>query len=168
MEIYNIITLVIVLAAVFGYINERFIKLPGTIGIMVISLLASLIIVLIGKLSSQFFYKTIGAIGVLDFHTILMKIMLSFLLFAAAIRIDSNKLNAERGPILAFSTIGVVISTFVVGSLMFATTSLLNLPVNYLYCLLFGALISPTDPIAVIAILRQAKIPAFTGDKNQR
>jgi monovalent cation:H+ antiporter, CPA1 family len=160
MEIYNIITLVIVLAAVFGYINHRFIKLPGTIGIMIISLVASLVVVGIGNIFPQFFYKTIEAIGIIDFQTILMKIMLSFLLFAAAIRFDIKKLKKERLSIATFSTIGVIISTFVVGTLMFATTSFLGLSVNYLSCLLFGALISPTDPLAVISILRKANIPA--------
>lgn len=160
MEIYNIITLVIVLAAFFGYINHRFIKLPGTIGIMIISLVASLVVVAIGNVFPQFFYKTIEAIGIIDFQTIIMKIMLSFLLFAAAIRIDIKKLKKERLSIATFSTIGVIISTFVIGSLMFATTSFLGLSVNYLSCLLFGALISPTDPLAVISILRKANIPS--------
>ena len=160
MEIYNIITLVVVLAAVFGYINHRFIKLPGTIGIMIISLVASLAVVGIGSISPKFFYKTTQAIGLIDFDTLLLKIMLSFLLFAAAIRIDSKKLKKERLSIIVFSTIGVIISTFVIGALMFVVTSVLGLQVNFLSCLLFGSLISPTDPIAVISILRKANIPA--------
>lgn len=160
MEIYNIITLVVVLSAIFGYINHRFIKLPGTIGIMIISLVASLLVVGIGSLSPEFFLKTINAFAIIDFPTLLMKVMLSFLLFAAAIRIDSKKLKRERLSIVTFSTVGVIISTFVVGTLLFATTSLLGFSVNYLYCLLFGSLISPTDPIAVISILKKTKIPA--------
>jgi len=159
MEIYNIITLVVVLSAIFGYINHRFIKLPGTIGIMIISLMASLVVVGIGSVSPEFFIKTIDAISLIDFHTVLMKIMLSFLLFAAAIRIDSKKLKSERISIITFSTIGVIISTFVIGSLLYATIALFGLNVEYLYCLLFGALISPTDPVAVIGILKKARIP---------
>src|SRR6187551_66405 len=108
MEIYNIITLVVVLSAIFGYINHRFIKFPGTIGIMVISLMASLVVVGIGSVSPEFFIKTIDAVSLIDFHTVLMKIMLSFLLFAAAIRIDSKKLKSERISIITFSTIGVI------------------------------------------------------------
>ncbi len=160
MEIYNVITVVVVLSAIFGYINHRFIKLPGTIGIMIISIIASLVVVAIGSFSPNFFLRTINAIGLIDFHTILMKIMLSFLLFAAAIRIDSKKLKSERLSIITFSTIGVIISTFVIGSLMYYLISLFGLSVDYLYCLLFGALISPTDPIAVISILKKANIPA--------
>jgi len=159
MEIYDIITLIIVLTAIFGYINHRFIKLPRTIGIMLISLIASLIVVGIGIIFPAFFLRTIDAISLIDFQTVVMKVMLSFLLFAAAIHIDSKKIKKERTAIITFATIGVVISTFVIGSLLYATTALFGLSVNYLYCLLFGALISPTDPIAVVGVLKKAKIP---------
>jgi CPA1 family monovalent cation:H+ antiporter len=151
---------VVVLSAVFGYINHRFVKLPGTIGIMIISIIASLVVVAIGSVSPQFFNKTIEAINLIDFHTILMKIMLSFLLFGTAIRIDSKRLRSERISIVTFSTIGVVFSTFIIAALLYVTTDLFGLSLDFLYCLLFGALISPTDPVAVISILRKAKIPA--------
>lgn len=118
MEIYNVITIIIVLAAIFGYINHRFIKLPGTIGIMLISLIASLGVVGIGIISPTFFERTTRAISFIDFQTLLLKVMLSFLLFAAAIHIDSKKLKSERISIITFSTIGVVISTFVIGTLL--------------------------------------------------
>jgi CPA1 family monovalent cation:H+ antiporter len=159
MEIYNVITIIIVLAAIFGYINHRFIKLPGTIGIMLISLLASLVVIGIGVVFPKIFEKTTQAIGFIDFTQLLLRVMLSFLLFAAAIHVDSKKLKSQRTSIITFSTIGVVISTFVIGTLLYYTISLFGLSVNYLYCLLFGALISPTDPIAVVGILRKAKIP---------
>lgn len=158
MEIYNIITVIIVLAAIFGYINHRFLKLPGTIGIMLISLLASLIVIGIGYIFPEFFFKTTEALGALDFQTAVMRVMLSFLLFAAAIQVDAKKLKKERITIITFSTIGVLISTIVVGVLLYGVTSLFGLSVNLLYCLLFGALISPTDPIAVLGILKKAKI----------
>ena len=86
--------------------------------------------------------------------------MLSFLLFAAAIHIDVKKLRSERMSIITFSTISILISTIIVGVLFYITTSLFGLKVNFLYCLLFGALISPTDPIAVVGILKKAKIPS--------
>jgi Na+:H+ antiporter len=159
MEIYNIITVIILLAAVFGYINHRFIKLPGTIGIMLISLIASLAVIGIGNIYPEFFTQTIQSVSAIDFNTIVLKVMLSFLLFAAAIHIDVKKLRSERMSIITFSTIGVFISTVTVGALFFATTSAFGLRVNFLYCLLFGALISPTDPIAVVGILKKAKIP---------
>lgn len=159
MEIYNIITLIVVLAAIFAYINFRFIKLPSTIGIMLISLLASLIVIILGIISPVFFLKTTKAVGLIDFQAVLLHIMLSFLLFAGAIHIDIKKLRSERLSIITFSTIGVIISTFVIGSLLYWVTSLVGLSVDYLYCLLFGSLISPTDPIAVVGILKKANIP---------
>ncbi|MEO8853251.1 MAG: cation:proton antiporter, partial [Ginsengibacter sp.] len=160
MEIYNIITLIMVLAAIFSYINHRYIKLPGSIGIMLISLLASLVIVGIGVIFPAFFLKITQATRLIDFQVVLLRIMLSFLLFAAAIHIDSKKLKKERVSVITFATIGVIISTFVIGALLYLTTSLFGLSVNFLYCLVFGALISPTDPIAVVGILKKAGIPS--------
>ncbi|MEP7229448.1 MAG: sodium:proton antiporter [Ginsengibacter sp.] len=159
MEIYNIITLIIVLAAIFGYINFRFIKLPGTIGIMLISLVASLVVIGVSLIEPTFFAKTSGVLSAIDFHTALMKVMLSFLLFAGAFHINAKKLKSERTSIITFATIGVVISTFIVGTLIYGAFQLFGLSIDYIYCLLFGALISPTDPIAAIGILKKAKIP---------
>ncbi|MDQ6755614.1 MAG: sodium:proton antiporter [Bacteroidota bacterium] len=159
MPIYNLITLIIVLTAVFGYINFRFLKLPGTIGIMLLSLVASLIIIGIGWLHPGFFIETKKLISTIDFHTALMKVMLSFLLFAGAIHIDLNLLKKESLAILTFSTIGVVISTFIVAVLFYFVSAAFGLHIEFIYCLLFGALISPTDPIAVLGILKTAKIP---------
>jgi monovalent cation:H+ antiporter, CPA1 family len=160
MQIYNIITIIILLAATFGYINQRFIKLPGIIGIMIISLGASLAVIALDKIYPEFFINAIDSIRAIDFNTVVLKVMLSFLLFAAAIHIDLKKLRSERKAIITFSTISIFISTLVVGFLFYITTSLFGLRVNFLYCLLFGALISPTDPIAVAGILKKAKIPS--------
>jgi CPA1 family monovalent cation:H+ antiporter len=160
MALYNIFAVLTVLAALFGYVNHRFIKLPGTIGIMIISLLFSLLVILLGDLQPALLAEITRLIKSIDFYTILMKIMLSFLLFAGAIHLDGKSMKSQRTPILIFSTISTVISTFLVGAMLFGLCSLLHVPVPFLYCLLFGALISPTDPIAVLAILRQAHIPA--------
>ncbi len=160
MEIYNVLTIIIVLTAIFGYINFRFIKLPGIIGIMIISLIASLLIIVIGKINPVFYQKVTQLINVIDFKTALFKIMLSFLLFAGAFHINATKLKKEIVPIITFSTIGVLVSTFIVAGLLFITAKLFNVPIDFIYCLLFGALISPTDPIAVLGILKEAKIPS--------
>ena len=160
MPVYNLITLIIVLTAVFGYINFRFLRLPGTIGIMLISIVASLAIVVVGWFLPDFFKKTTDLIGAIDFHTALMKVMLSFLLFAGAIHIDLNLLKKESLAIFTFSTMGVLMSTFIVAALFYGVTHLFNIPIPFIPCLLFGALISPTDPIAVLGILKNAKIPA--------
>lgn len=158
MEVYNIITILIVLAAIFGYINHRFIRLPGSIGIMLLSLMVSLLTVGAGLVFPDFFSQINQIIGTIDFHTAVMKIMLSFLLFAGAIQVDYKKLRNERTAIITFSTLGVIISTLVVGFLLYWCISLFGLQVNLLYCLIFGALISPTDPVAVLGILKRTKI----------
>ena len=105
MQVYNLITIIIFLTAVFGYINAKYIKLPGTIGIMIISIVASLIIVVIGFFDPGFFKQTTQFISTIDFHTALMKVMLSFLLFAGAIHINVNRLKKESAAIITFSTI---------------------------------------------------------------
>lgn len=158
MEIYNTFTIIIVLAALFGYINFRFLKLPNTIGIMIISTIASLLVIGVGKYDPEIFKSSMYQLSQLDFHTILMKVMLSFLLFAGAIHLDIHNLRKERLPIIVFSTIGVVISTVIVGVAMYFLLQLFGFNIGFLYCLLFGSLISPTDPIAVIGILKEAKI----------
>src|ERR1035437_796520 len=160
LSIYNLITIIIVFTAIFGYINFKYIKLPGTIGIMLLSLLASLILIVIGLLNPDFFSETKKIVSSIDFHTALMKVMLSFLLFAGAIQIDINQLKKESLAILTFSTIGVLLSTIIVATLFYAVTKIFGMPIDFIYCLLFGALISPTDPIAVLGILRKAKIPS--------
>jgi CPA1 family monovalent cation:H+ antiporter len=160
LQVYNLITIIIVLTAVFGYINFKFLKLPGTIGIMLLSLIASLILISIGVLDPPFFMHTKILISSIDFHTALMKVMLSFLLFAGAIHIDLNMLKKESLAILIFSTIGVVISTFIVAVLFYVVANAFGFDISFIYCFLFGALISPTDPIAVLGILKTAKIPS--------
>jgi Na+:H+ antiporter len=160
MEIYNIIIIIVVLAAIFGYINHRFIKLPGVIGIMLISMIASLVVIGLGKLSTHIFSETIRSISAIDFNIVVLKVFLSFLLFAGAIHIDLKKLRRERISIIIFSTIGMLISTVIIAFLLFFALRLFHLGIDFLSCLLFGALISPTDPIAVIGILKKAGIPS--------
>jgi len=159
MELYNTFSIIIVLAAIFGFINFKFLKLPNTIGVMLISIIVSLTAALIGWWKPTVFETTVDFIQTVDFNTVLMKIMLSFLLFAGAIHINVGELKKESKPVLTFSTVGVLISTFVIGSLLYLACKLFSLQVDFIYCLLFGSLISPTDPIAVMAILKEAKIP---------
>ena len=159
-EIYSILTFLVVLTAAFSYINVRFIKLPTTIGIMLISLICSLLIIWLGKYFPSVSSHVTSLIGSVDFETILMRAMLSFLLFAGAIHIDIQKLRKEIVPIITYSTIGVLISTLFIGIVMYLVFQLFNMEVSFIYCLLFGSLISPTDPIAVLGILKRARIPS--------
>lgn len=151
-DFYGVFTLLIVLTAAFSYINIRFIKMPPTIGVMLISLVCSLGIVLIGTFYPVFLKGPVSVIRSLDFETLLMRILLSFLLFAGAIHIDVRKLKNEMAPIMTFSTIGVLLSTLVIGVFMYFVFGAFQIHIPFIYCLLFGALISPTDPIAVLGI----------------
>lgn len=160
MGVSEILSITIVLAALFAYINHRIIKWPPTIGIMVISLGCSIVLAVLGKFHPFLSDKVVQLVSSIDFRDILMNFMLSFLLFAGAIHIDADELKKEKWPILALSTIGTFISTTIVGLIVWYLFQLFHFNVPLIYCLLFGALISPTDPIAVLAILREAKIPS--------
>jgi len=149
-----------VLTALFSFINYRMLRMPTTIGVMFISLVFSLGIVSLGWLGID-----IGQAGVaqmletIDFNQALLHGMLSFLLFAGAMHINLNDLKSQKWAITILATAGVVVSTFIVGSLTWLVLDFLGFPTSFLYCLLFGALISPTDPVAVIGILKTVGIP---------
>lgn len=160
MQLYDVLALLTVLAALFGYINFKFLRLPDTIGVMLISLVVSLAVISIGVIKPALFDQATKLIRGIDFYTILVRFMLGFLLFAGAIHIDGRQLKKQSAYVLTFSTISVVISTGLIAVLLFALCQMLGQPVAFIYCLLFGALISPTDPIAVLSILRKAGIPA--------
>ncbi len=156
MEYYSIATVLIVLSSIFGYINVKFLKLPITIGLMVITLAFTVIVVATAQLDDTLLLQEKAFISSIDFETVLLDIMLSFLLFAGALHTNFQQLRIQRGPILAFATLGVLMSTFLVGVIMFYVLQWMNLNVEFIYCLLFGALISPTDPIAVLGIIKKA------------
>lgn len=158
MELYYSFSVLIVLASFFSYLNLRYLKLPSTIGIMIIAMLSSIILVITGHLFPDTFTHFSNLLRDVDFTEVLMGAMLNFLLFAGAIHINLKDLKEQRGPIVIFSTVSVVISTFVVGGLLFYIAPMLHLNIPFLYCLLFGALISPTDPIAVMGVLKEAKV----------
>src|SRR5215472_6986398 len=138
MALYDAFAIITVLAALFGYINYRFIRLPGTIGIMLISLLFSFILILIGLAAPSVVSGVTGVVRGIDFYTMLMRIMLSFLLFAGAIHLDGRSMRSQRAAILTFSTIGTILSTFIVGSLLFGASRAMGYPIGFVYCLLFG------------------------------
>ena len=159
MDYYTITAILTVLTALFGYINVRFFKLPITIGLMIITLLFTIILVLIGQFDDTLLLTEKAFITSIDFETVLLDIMLSFLLFAGALHTNFDQLRVQRGPVLVFATLGVLASTFLVGIFMFYLLKLIGSDVPFIYCLLFGALISPTDPIAVLGILKKAGVP---------
>jgi CPA1 family monovalent cation:H+ antiporter len=157
MELYYSLSVLIVLASFFAYLNVRFLKLPSTIGIMVLAMAVSIFLVVFGNIFPNTLNRISTLIDGFDFTELLMGAMLNFLLFAGAVHINLKDLREQRGPIMVFSTVSVVISTFVVGTLVYFIP-IKDLAIPYIYCLLFGALISPTDPVAVLSILKQAKV----------
>jgi CPA1 family monovalent cation:H+ antiporter len=159
MDNFLLITILVTICAAFSYINIRFLKLPPTIGLMLIALVSSLVIIVEGKINSGFHIYIENLVKSIDFSSVLLNIMLSFMLFAGSIHVSAKQLKKQRSAVLAFSTLGVAISTFVFGSIIYFVFGLFSEEVNYVYCLLFGALISPTDPIAVLSILKGTKIP---------
>jgi CPA1 family monovalent cation:H+ antiporter len=156
---YHIISILIFLTAVFAYVNDRWIKWPPTIGIMVIALLSSIAIAILGHLVPAISSKALSLVSNINFEQVLMKIMLSFLLFAGALHIDANKLSKEKWAVIILATVGTFISTFLVSIMAYYLFTLFSLHIPYIYCLLFGSLISPTDPIAVMGILKRVGIP---------
>lgn len=164
MELYYSFSILIVIATIFYYLNLRFLKLPSTIGIMVIAMIVSIALVFIGNLITTGPLQNFSVLFKnIDFTEILMNCMLNFLLFAGAIHINMSDLKEQKVPVMVFSTLSVIISTFVVGFTLYFLLNVLlpealHLKISLVYCLLFGALISPTDPIAVLSILKQAKV----------
>ncbi|MEC9037217.1 MAG: sodium:proton antiporter [Verrucomicrobiota bacterium] len=159
MQPFDIIAVLISLAAIFGYLNYRYIKLPTTIGLMLLGLLFSLAIIIVGQFKPEFSEYAKNFVENVELDETLLSIMLSYLLFAGALHVKLQDLSKERWLIAILATFGVIISTFVVGSASYLILKILNFEISYLYCLLFGALISPTDPVAVLGILKKAGAP---------
>ncbi|MEO6245718.1 MAG: sodium:proton antiporter [Opitutaceae bacterium] len=159
MTIFQIIAILISLTAIFSYLNHRFFKLPATIGVMLIALLVSLGLIGAGHFAPWIREGAVQLQGQIDFGKALMEGMLSFLLFAGALHIDLSDLAEHKGVIATLSLAGVTISLFVFGTLIYFVLGWLGIDLGYAWCLLFGALISPTDPVAVLGILKEAKVP---------
>jgi CPA1 family monovalent cation:H+ antiporter len=157
----DIAAICLVVTALLAYVNRRFIGLPATIGVMVIALGLSLAIVgldAMGLAPSLRRYEE-SFLRSIDFSDVLMQGMLSLLLFAGALHVDLSELRALRWPVAALALVGTLLSTLVVGFGIWAALPWVGLSLPLLYCLLFGALISPTDPIAVAGILKSAGAP---------
>lgn len=158
MSIFELAAILLTLAAVLGFLNAKFLKLPTTIGIMLISLGFSLILILAGQFFPGIERMADSIIGQIDFNEALLKVMLSYLLFAGALHVDLSDLAKQKWVISLMATAGVIISTFLVGTAVFYLLPMFGIEMPYLYCLLFGSLISPTDPVAVLGILKKAGV----------
>jgi CPA1 family monovalent cation:H+ antiporter len=159
MDLFNILAILITLTAVFSYINHRYIGLPGPIGVMLIALCMSLFMNFMDSFGFPLKQHAEILLGSINFNKALLHGMLSFLLFAGALHININDLLERKWSISILATAGTLISTFLVGTLTWWGLGLFGLSMSYAYCLLFGALISPTDPIAVLSILKTSGAP---------
>ncbi|HAK54143.1 MAG: sodium:proton antiporter [Vicinamibacterales bacterium] len=160
-SVLNLAAFLVTMAAVFGYLNHRWLKLPHTVGLVVIALFASLTALLIDALipSLGFGPAVRGTLTDIDLYDTLMKGMLGFLLFAGALHVDLDDLWQRRWAISILATVGILTSTVIVGAMTYAGWRALGFDVGWLPCLTFGALISPTDPIAVLSILKRLAVP---------
>lgn len=159
MDLFTIASIIIALSALFGFVNVRLLKLPNTIGLMIMAILFTLVIFASTLFTDRFLLAAQQFIGQVDFPAVLLDVMLGFLLFAGAMHTNFDQLRVQRWPVLAFATVGVMTSTFLVGFVTWIVFNLMGLEVHFIHCLLFGALISPTDPIAVLGILKKARVP---------
>jgi monovalent cation:H+ antiporter, CPA1 family len=159
MDLYQIAAALLSLAALFSYINHRFLTLPTTIGLMLIAMATSLCLLAVGQVFPELESKAAKHLSSIDFNRTVMHGMLGFLLFAAALHVNLKELKKQRAVIGVLASVGVLVSTVLVGGLTYALLNLLGADTRLIYCLLFGALISPTDPIAVLSILKQVNAP---------
>lgn len=159
---FEIAAMLVVASALLGWFNHHFIRLPHVIGLTVMGAVAA-----IGLLVADAFIPGItlddwvaATLQQLDFTDTLLQGMLSFLLFAGALHVDINRLRADWLPVLLLSTVGVVISTIVIGAITWGLGLLLGLPITPIWYFVFGALISPTDPVSVLGVLKEENVPA--------
>ena len=158
----DIPAILLILATIFGAINYKFVKLPHTIGLMIVALVASLSLIAL-----DLTFPSLGMsilvnefLGNIDFNVTLMQGMLSFLLFAGALHVDLDQLLENKWTILTFASIGVLVSSFVIGGGFWIISGAVGLSLPFLVCLLLGVMVSPTDPVAVLGVLKTLQVPS--------
>lgn len=157
---YTLASIILTLAVIIAYLNHRFIKMQMTIAIMTSSLVLSLVVIIVGRLTTSHIETELASmLTKIDFHQLLMNGMLSFLLFAGALHVDINHLKKEKWEIGTLASLSTIASAFLVGTAAYYLLQFLHIPLRYIDCLLFGALISPTDPIAVLATFKEIDAP---------
>jgi CPA1 family monovalent cation:H+ antiporter len=158
---FDLLALLLVLAAVFGYLNHRILHLPLTVGLLLLALLSTVVLIAVGaalpRLGLQLAIR--GLLAGVNFPVALLNGFLSFLLFAGALEVDFEELFARKWTILALAVVGTVLSTALIAAALFAVAAASGIGVPFAWCLVFGALISPTDPVAVLLVLRRVGIP---------
>ena len=158
LETLDVVALFIFLAGLFIFTNTYFLKLPSSIGLMIMALMLSLVIVGSGLIFPDFQAGTMRLLHDFEYREVIFEVILTFLLFAGALNIDFRRLAEEKGPVLILAIFGVIISTIITGTVSYFVLDAMGLHLDYIYCLVFGALISPTDPIAVISTVKRYNV----------
>ena len=161
LSLFEIAALLLALSAFFGWLNHYVVHLPHTIGLMVMALLASIVLLSVEASFPGLGITTTlqGAIGQIDFYATVMEGMLAFLLFAGALHVDFEYLKSQAWAIGLMASVGVIVSTAIVGTGFYYLAQILGVPVPFIWALVFGALISPTDPVAVLSLLKSINVP---------
>ena len=164
MTLFQTVTVLIVLTALGGYLNRRALSFPPTIGLMAIALVSSLMLVFLGKTGIVEIQRYARFVPSIEFSDLVFHGFLAFLLFAGALHVDLEDLYKVKWTVTILSTFGTILSTVVVGALFWSASHALGYDLRFIYALLFGALISPTDPIAVLGIIKTSS--AYDGDSD--
>jgi CPA1 family monovalent cation:H+ antiporter len=161
LSLMELSAVLLTLCALFGWLNHKYLPMPHTIGLLVMSVLASLVLVIVdASFPSQHLFELLtNALLRVDFSSVVMDGMLAFLLFAGALHVDVTSLKDRALPVIILATLGTVLSTAVVGSAFWFGSKMLGYPVSLAWSLVFGTLISPTDPVAVLSTLKNVAVP---------
>jgi CPA1 family monovalent cation:H+ antiporter len=154
LSFFSLVSILISLAAVSSYVNYRYIRLPTTVGVMLVALVASLTLVLVGPYAGGFREQAATLVSQIDFNQVVLHGMLAFLLFAGSIHVNLDELGREWLTVSLLAVVGTIVSTCIVGGVTWLVLGWLGLDIPFLHALLFGALVSPTDPIAVLGIMK--------------
>ncbi len=157
---FALLSLIVTAGALFSFVSYRVLRLPSTIGTIILSLAAAVLLIAAGHVFPELHFASERLVASLDFNKIVLHGMLAFLLFAGALQLDLHQLAQEKVPVLALSIASTALSTVFVALLLRFFLGLLGIHLSAIGALLFGALISPTDPIAVLDMLRRAHAPA--------
>jgi len=159
LSLFSLLSILISLAAVSSFVNHRYIKLPTTIGVMLVALVASLTLIIAGPYAGGFREHAAALVSQIDFDQVVLHGMLAFLLFAGSIHVQLEDLGREWLTISSLAIPGMLVSTSIVGGLTWLVLGWLGLGIPVMHAMLFGALISPTDPIAVLGIMKSVSAP---------
>jgi CPA1 family monovalent cation:H+ antiporter len=158
MSLLHLLAIVFTIAALSSWLNKRYLKLPSAIGIMSVSLLFSLVLIALGHTGLVDISTAYTVVGLFDFESLLLHGMLAFLLFAGGLSVNLDDLRSQKGAIAVLSTLGVAFSAFLTGGLFWGGASALGIEIPFIIALLFGAIVSPTDAVAVLGILRKVGV----------